>query len=362
MAASLAAALLVRGTSAAARPLLGPVLEGRAAFKASVHSSARCGRRGWLAYLMGERIQDNFKPNSKLVVVEGNVATGKRTLAKELAKKLDMLHLPAADVHYWDHITGDRSILDPCYSGICSLEKFLANPNNPDGNAFRLQLWMYTIRMLQYSDALVHLLSTGQGVVLERSLFSDFVFLEAMHKQGYVRKQCVDYYNELKAISICEFLPPHLVVYIDMPVEEVQARLKQKAKPMEQNISPAYLTNIDACYKQKFLPEARKVSEVLEYNWKIAEDTERVYDDIISLNWEKDPWKLQDNVTLYHIRDFMSDKMKVANLTVTSMFVPEATVGPYEVEEIYYSYRNLPGRKYSPGYNADVGDKLIWLK
>lgn len=27
-------------------------------------------------------------------------------------------------------------------------------------------------------------------MVLERSIFSDFVFMEAMYKQGYIRKQC----------------------------------------------------------------------------------------------------------------------------------------------------------------------------
>lgn len=36
----------------------------------------------------------------------------------------------------------------------------------------------------------VSLFLTGQGVVLERSIFSDFVFLEAMYNQGFIRKQC----------------------------------------------------------------------------------------------------------------------------------------------------------------------------
>lgn len=40
----------------------------------------------------------------------------------------------------------------------------------------------------------------------------------------------VDHYNEIKGISICEFLPPHLVIYVDKPAEEVQKKLKASGK------------------------------------------------------------------------------------------------------------------------------------
>lgn len=40
----------------------------------------------------------------------------------------------------------------------------------------------------------------------------------------------MQHYNEIKGISICEFLPPHLSIYIDLPVEEVQKKLKQSGK------------------------------------------------------------------------------------------------------------------------------------
>lgn len=40
----------------------------------------------------------------------------------------------------------------------------------------------------------------------------------------------VEHYNEIKHISICEFLPPHLCIYVDVPAEEVQKRLKQSGK------------------------------------------------------------------------------------------------------------------------------------
>lgn len=40
----------------------------------------------------------------------------------------------------------------------------------------------------------------------------------------------MDHYNEIKNISICEFLPPHLVIYVDSPAEEVQKNLKASGK------------------------------------------------------------------------------------------------------------------------------------
>lgn len=40
----------------------------------------------------------------------------------------------------------------------------------------------------------------------------------------------MQHYNEIKGISICEFLPPHLAIYVDLPAEEVQKKLKQSGK------------------------------------------------------------------------------------------------------------------------------------
>lgn len=40
----------------------------------------------------------------------------------------------------------------------------------------------------------------------------------------------LDHYKEVKEISISEFLPPHLVIYVDVPVPEVQKRIQEKGK------------------------------------------------------------------------------------------------------------------------------------
>uniref|UniRef100_UPI00358F0222 NADH dehydrogenase [ubiquinone] 1 alpha subcomplex subunit 10, mitochondrial n=1 Tax=Myxine glutinosa TaxID=7769 RepID=UPI00358F0222 len=353
-------------------PLLRPVLSAAAARSAlfgticrpqaaNLHSSNRANLEyGWLAYLLGERSTKRFNKKSKIITIDGNLKCGKGLLGKNLAQQLGMLYLPEPDVHYWDYKTGDGSLLDPRFNGSCSLEKFHADPKSPDGNSFRLQMWMYHVRIMQYSDALQHLLSTGQGVVLERSPFSDFVFLEAMYKQRYIGKECVAYYTEIKRISIDEFLPPHLVIYIDVPVPELQNRLKQHGKPHEQNISSSYLEDIEQAYKQQFLPKMSEHCELLEYNLKQIEDIEKIEEDIEYLKWDKEPWASQNDTSLHHLRMFVQNKFQVANLLAVPLFIPEVTIGALQTQSDYFDYFNLPGRKFAKGFNDD--DKLVWLK
>ncbi|XP_042191940.1 NADH dehydrogenase [ubiquinone] 1 alpha subcomplex subunit 10, mitochondrial isoform X1 [Callorhinchus milii] len=331
--------------------------------QAGIHTSCtRSLKYGWLAFALGERTTPRMKEMSKIITVEGNLASGKSELAQKLAQRLDMLYIPQAGVHYWEKKLGDGPLLEPTFSGNCSLEKFYADPKFSDGNSYRLQAWLYHVRTLQYSDALEHLLQTGQGVVLERSPYSDYVFLEAMYNQGYIRKQCVEHYNEIKEISICEFLPPHLVIYLNLPVEEVQKRLKQHGTPHEQKISAGYLQGIEDAYKKSFLPKISEVSEVLEYSGLQLPETERIIEDLELLKWDKGPWLEQDDVTFHKLRVLVENKQAVADLTIIPKFIPEITIGAHEFDEAFYKYKERPGRQYQKGYNEDVGDKWIWLK
>ncbi|XP_060785178.1 NADH dehydrogenase [ubiquinone] 1 alpha subcomplex subunit 10, mitochondrial [Neoarius graeffei] len=330
---------------------------------AGIHTCpVRSLRYGWWAYALGERTTPRLKENSKIVSVDGNIASGKGVLAQKLADRLGMLYMPEPDVNYLDKMTKEKVPLDSAYNGNCSLEKFYLDPKASDGNSYRLQSWMYLMRLLQYSDAVEHLLTTGQGVILERSPFSDVVFLEAMFNQGYIRKQCVDHYNEIKGISICEFLAPHVVIYVDSPAEEVQKKLKASGKPYLQNVSLAYLKSIETAYKKTFLPKISEEAEVLVYDTAQAQDIEKIAEDIEYLKFDKGLWLEQDDVTFHHMRILVEDKQRVANLTCIPRYIPEITIGAHEFDKGYYSFRSLPGKKYAEGYNEDAGDKGIWLK
>ncbi|XP_061648025.1 NADH dehydrogenase [ubiquinone] 1 alpha subcomplex subunit 10, mitochondrial isoform X1 [Phyllopteryx taeniolatus] len=331
--------------------------------KASVHMTAvRKLKYGWWAYALGERTTPHLKQSSKIISVDGNLASGKGALAQKLADKLGMLYMPEPDTFYLDKMSGEKEPLPVDFNGMCSLEKFYMDPKAADGNSYRLQLWMYIMRLLQYSDAIEHLLTTGQGVIMERSPFSDMVFLDAMFKQGYIRKECVQHYNEIKDISICEFLPPHLVVYVDVPADEVQKKLTQSGKSYLQNVPLPYLKSIEDSYKKSFLPQISEKSELLAYDATQAQDVEKVVEDIEYLKFEKGPWLEQDDVTYHHMRMLVEDKQRVASLTHIPRFLPEITIGAHDFDEKYYAFKSLPGKKYARGYNTDVGDKYIWLK
>nr|XP_061826877.1 NADH dehydrogenase [ubiquinone] 1 alpha subcomplex subunit 10, mitochondrial-like [Nerophis lumbriciformis] len=332
---------------------------GKVAQKASVHTTpARNLVYGWWAYMLGERTTPRFSQYSKIISVDGNLASGKGALAQNLAEQLGLLYMPEPDVFYLDTMTGQKEPLSIDFNGMCSLEKFYEDPKAADGNSYRLQLWMYNMRLLQYSNAVEHLLTTGQGVVLERSIFSDMVFLDAMFQQGYIRKECVKHYEEIKNISICEFLPPHLVIYVDVPAEEVHKKLQQSGK----NVPLAYLKSIEDSYKKTFLPEISDKAELLVYDGTQAQDFEKVAEDVEILKFDKGPWLKQDDVSYHHMRILVQDKQSVSSLIQIPVFLPEITVTGHEFEEKYYAYRGLRGQKYNPGYNADVGDKYIWLK
>uniref|UniRef100_A0A7I2YQU0 NADH dehydrogenase [ubiquinone] 1 alpha subcomplex subunit 10, mitochondrial n=1 Tax=Homo sapiens TaxID=9606 RepID=A0A7I2YQU0_HUMAN len=316
--------LKLAATSASAR-----VVAAGAQRVRGIHSSVQCKLRyGMWHFLLGDKASKRLTERSRVITVDGNICTGKGKLAKEIAEKLGFKHFPEAGIHYPDSTTGDGKPLATDYNGNCSLEKFYDDPRSNDGNSYRLQSWLYSSRLLQYSDALEHLLTTGQGVVLERSIFSDFVFLEAMYNQGFIRKQCVDHYNE----------------------------------PHEMKITSAYLQDIENAYKKTFLPEMSEKCEVLQYSAREAQDSKKVVEDIEYLKFDKGPWLKQDNRTLYHLRLLVQDKFEVLNYTSIPIFLPEVTIGAHQTDRVLHQFRELPGRKYSPGYNTEVGDKWIWLK
>lgn len=83
-----------------------------------------------------------------------------------------------------------------------------------------ITLWIF--RYFSYIDALAHLFSTGEGVVMDRSAYSDLVFLESLYRNKLISRNVHRALHEVRDHTLQELLKPHLVIYLDVPVDNVQ--------------------------------------------------------------------------------------------------------------------------------------------
>lgn len=321
---------------------------------------------------------DRTDENSKVIVIEGPIAAGKAKLAQKLADELDMVYLPPPtfDEYYITEYGYDLRSLDNRLSPnvqSCDVKKFLTNPHHPNVPMF--QFHYFQLKFDQYITTLLHLLSTGQGVVLNRSFYTDYIFAKAMTNAGYMRPEALKFYNDIVDIAKLEMLRPHLIVYLDLPVDIVKKRIKERGVPYEVNskvLTTKYLEDIENTYKLDYLKQISIHSHVLIYDWTQEGDIDTIVQDIELLNfddYDKKDKKMHDwrfvNVQelrtkrqYYHNRYFLHLDYYRDEYTV-----PELTYSPEQVEELYTMLRlSVPGGQYDVGFNSKAGDKSILWK
>lgn len=217
--------------------------------------------------------------------------------------------------------------------------------------------------------------STGQGVVLDRCPYSDFVFTEAMHSQGYLSKGAKSFYYDFRKNTIGELLRPHLVIYLDVPVSQVKENIKKRNIPYEvksQVLNDKYLSAMETVYKQQYLKQISQHAELLIYDWSCGGDAEIVVEDIERINFNRaddnDPkfadWFFPKEEDMAIARHYYSDKKDhiMSYFNVPRFDVPELILEAADTKVMYDVLGDAPGNAYSEGFNANMGDKNILFK
>nr|XP_022902898.1 NADH dehydrogenase [ubiquinone] 1 alpha subcomplex subunit 10, mitochondrial [Onthophagus taurus] len=325
-----------------------------------------------------DRTTSRFTENTKVIVVEGPLAAGKSKFAKELADELEMKYYPEANLDMWyindygfDTRTLDDQLPESCKS--FDVNNFMLNPKHRLSAQFQVK--QYAVKFSQYIDALAHLLSTGQGVILDRCVYSDFVFVEAMYSQGYISKGARSFYYDLRKSSIGELLRPHLIIYLDVPVGKVLENVKNRNIPYECNspvLNAQYLTTMEQFYKQKYLKEMSVRSELLVYDWTNEGETEVIVEDIERMKFENyddqnpkfEDWMEGSDEAWALLRQKYSDTKGslMYYLNVPRYDVPELITDADDSKEYRDIMNNAPGNEYVKGYNASLGDGSLWFK
>ncbi|XP_018347336.1 PREDICTED: NADH dehydrogenase [ubiquinone] 1 alpha subcomplex subunit 10, mitochondrial [Trachymyrmex septentrionalis] len=321
---------------------------------------------------------DRCDENSKVIVVEGPIAAGKSKVAAKLAEELEMVYLPPPtfDEYYINEYGYDIRTLDDRLSvgsQSCDVQKFLINPYHP--NAPMFQFHYFQLKFDQYITALLHLLSTGQGVVLNRSFYTDYVFAKAMTNAGYMRSEALKFYNDIVNIAKLEMLRPHLIIYLDLPVDTVMEKIKKRGIPYEVNskvLTSEYLQDIENIYKLDYLKNIISHSHVLIYDWTNEGDISSIVEDIEMLNFDYEDktakkmsdWRFENVQELRTKRKYYENRHFLhSDYWRNEYSVPELHYTAEEMEEKYEAMKMVPGYKYAKGYNYKLGDKnILWKK
>ncbi|XP_071568505.1 NADH dehydrogenase [ubiquinone] 1 alpha subcomplex subunit 10, mitochondrial [Temnothorax nylanderi] len=323
---------------------------------------------------MFDPMVDRCDENTKVIVVEGPIAAGKSKVAAKLADEFEMVYLPPPtfDEFYINENGYDLRTLDDRLSPgsqSCDVQKFLTNPHHINVPMF--QFHYFQMKYDQYITALLHLLSTGQGIVLNRCIYSDFVFAQAMTNAGYMRPEALKFYHDVVNVAKMLILRPHLIVYLDVPVDAVKEKIKKRGIPYEVNskvFTSEYLQDVENIYKLDYLKNIITHSHVLVYDWTNEGDVTTIVEDIEQLNfdYEKSEKKMADwrfetvsdlrvKRQLYENRFFLH-----VDYYRNEYSVPELHYTAEQDEERDTILKMVPG-KYEKGFNPEFGDKnILW--
>lgn len=320
---------------------------------------------------------ERYDENSKIIVVEGPIAAGKDKFARELAKELEMGYMPAPsfDLIYKNAYGFDLRSHNPQLPKrlrFIDEKTFLTNPKHPNIAAF--QITYYLLKLNAYLESLLHLLSTGEGVVLNRCVYSDFVFMEAMYKSGYINRECRRCYKKVVESTIDTCKKPNLVIYLDIPVDVVKEKIQKRALPYEVNsevLTTKYLTDIETTYKEQYLPNISDHSYLLMYDWTNGGNIDDVVDDIEKIDFgfdvknpdrEKD-WLFLNLADLEEKRLFYDHVNRPYILAESARSLnefPEMFFEGEDAERLNDLIDSSPGGEYAEGYNPSMGDKVLW--
>lgn len=160
---------------------------------------------------------------NKFIAIEGNIGSGKTTLAKKLAEKL---------------------------SARLILEEFEENPflkgfyKDPQRYGFSVEMSFLADRYHQLSEKIVH------PDLFSPLLISDYApFKSLIFAQNNLATTEFNLYRKFWQMSIGQLNKPDLVVFLVRPIEDLQKNIKNRGRSYEQNIADTYLKQVGLGYE-----------------------------------------------------------------------------------------------------------------
>ena len=150
----------------------------------------------------------------QLVTIEGNIGTGKSTLANHVAQYMPTMRFFASPEHEEN----------PHWAAFAA---------NPAKHALTMQCWLLRARLHVYLRALRHMEEARESVILDFSIWSDLIFATKHHEDGNLTAAEFERYQQLaREIYALELPPPHLSIVLQATPEICLQRHSRLKMPL----------------------------------------------------------------------------------------------------------------------------------
>ena len=171
-------------------------------------------------------MNQTLKPNQHLIVLAGNIGSGKTSLTQLLSERFG-----------WQ--ASYESVENNPY-----LADFYADMRSW---AFHLQMYFLGNRAQEVET----LLGSDRSAIMDRSIYEDaHIFVRALHEMNNLSDRDYQAYFKLYEMVLRQLPKPSLLIRLDAPVETLVDRIQQRARSIEDTINPDYLRLLDSYYHQ----------------------------------------------------------------------------------------------------------------
>ncbi|KAN0031846.1 hypothetical protein ACTFIV_005713 [Dictyostelium citrinum] len=201
---------------------------------------------------------------TKIIILEGNISAGKTYLSSKLG---DLL--------------GYKVFLEPTATNPY-LSLFYKEPSK---YALIMQKWLLNQRYNTFLNALQYSLEKEQGVILDRSVYSDWVFAENCRSEGLITEEGFKEYNSIRDRFLSNIPIPNITLFLDVDPKQCLQRIQNRKRDCEQSIPLSYLSGLDNCYKKFLIEMKSKGSNVIVLDWNNFGDINLVLNEINNDNF-----------------------------------------------------------------------------
>jgi deoxyadenosine/deoxycytidine kinase len=198
---------------------------------------------------------------AQLIIIEGNIGAGKSTLTDRLAEQL-----------------GGIAVYEPVESN-----PYLADfYKDPKKYALEMQFWLMSKRYQLHLDAIEKVWREGKTVIMDRSIYGDYIFAKAHQVLGNISDIGFANYMAMRNTMERTLLIPQLTIYLNVSVDNCLNRINERNRGCESGITKEYLEILEKIYHELISELRSKGSNIIDIDHNEFKDVDYILGQIKS--------------------------------------------------------------------------------